>query len=150
MQHTTTTTQIEPALAGDLSAILALLQANSLPGDGLSEHLGSTLVARRGSELVGSAALELYPPAALLRSVAVAPALHGQGLGGELIWAALELAREKDISQVYLLTITAPAYFPRFGFQSVARDAVPAGVQCSVEFALDCCQSGQAMRLELT
>ena len=47
------------------------------PLDGLADHLATTLVARRDGAIVGSAALEMYPDGALLRSVAVAPTCRG-------------------------------------------------------------------------
>ncbi|HJZ49735.1 MAG TPA: GNAT family N-acetyltransferase, partial [Roseiflexaceae bacterium] len=78
----------------DLPAVLALLERSGLPRDGLSEHVATTLVARSGDAIVGSAALELYGGAALLRSVAVDSALRGQGLGQRLTRAALDVARQ--------------------------------------------------------
>ena len=53
--------------------------ANQLPLDGLREHLGTALVARRDGAVVGVAALEVYQDGVLMRSVAVAPALQGRG-----------------------------------------------------------------------
>jgi amino-acid N-acetyltransferase len=75
---------IAPATPGDLPQILELLERCRLPTAGLAEHLDTTLVARDGDRVVGSAALELYGAAALLRSVAVAPALRPRraALGG--------------------------------------------------------------------
>src|SRR3989449_10058885 len=62
-------------------AILDLIDRSKLPSAGLEEHVGSTLVARDGDRIVGTAALELYGGSALLRSVAVAGELRGPGLG---------------------------------------------------------------------
>src|SRR5262245_64718992 len=87
------TITIGPACPGDLPAVLALLERSGLPQDGLSEHLATTLVARDGDAIVGSAALEVYRKAALLRSVAVDSALRGQGLGQRLTRTALDLAQ---------------------------------------------------------
>jgi N-acetylglutamate synthase-like GNAT family acetyltransferase len=50
----------------------------------LTDHLGSTLVARVDGTVVGSAALEIYDDGALLRSVAVAAAWQRRGLGHDL------------------------------------------------------------------
>ena len=66
---------ITAAQAADMPAILALLERSGLPPDGLREHVATTLVARDGARVVGSAALELYGTGALLRSVAVAAEL---------------------------------------------------------------------------
>ena len=64
----------------DLQGVLSLLAESGLPQDGLSDHLATTLVATDNGHIVGSAALEVYPDGALLRSVAVAPRLRGSGL----------------------------------------------------------------------
>src|SRR5262245_37530502 len=135
--------------AADTDELLRLLAQNHLPADGLADHLGTTLVARQDGRIVGSAALELYPDGALLRSVAVAPALQGQGLGAELTAAALALARDLHVGAIYLLTTTAKGYFPRFGFEPVTRDDVPPGVKGSVEFTSACPSSATVMRKSL-
>src|SRR5579859_1873272 len=102
---------IEAANADGLPAILALLRKSGLPQDGLSDHLTTTLVAREDQTIVGSAALELYDTVALLRSVAVADHLRGQGLGQQLTQAALKLAKEHGVTLIYLLTETASGFF---------------------------------------
>jgi amino-acid N-acetyltransferase len=137
---------IEPARAGDLEAVLQLLRDNALPVDGLSDHLPTTLVARRGDRIVGSAALEVYDGGALLRSVAVAPAVQRSGLGRVLTDAAIELARQRRIPALFLLTTTADDYFPRFGFERIERAQVPVAVQESVEFTSACPASATVMR----
>ncbi len=143
------TVSIEPARSEDLPAVLALLENSGLPKDGLAEHLATTLVARDDGRIVGSAALELYAAAALLRSVAVDARLRGQGLGQRLARAALDLARQRGVTSVYLLTETAAGFFPRFGFHAIDRSAAPQPVQQSVEFASACPSSALAMRVIL-
>lgn len=144
-----TTRQLVPATPADLPAVLNLLTASDLPHDGLAEHFDTAVVARDGAAVVGSAALELYGEAALLRSVAVVESLRGQGLGRELTAAALELARARGVRRVYLLTTTAEGYFPSFGFTSIARAEVEPAVQASVEFTSACPASATVMALTL-
>lgn len=143
------TLTLEPASDADLTSILALLERTDLPPDGLRDHLATTLVARSDQAIVGCAALELYGAAALLRSVAVEPSHQGQGVGQWLTQAALDLARQHGAREVYLLTTTAGAFFPRFGFEPVTRADVPAAVQGSVEFTSACPASALVMRLRL-
>ncbi len=140
---------ITPAAPADLSGILALLDASRLPRAGIEDHVASTLVARQDSGVVGTAALELYGGAALLRSVAVATALRGQGLGAALTMAALELARQRGARSVYLLTETAGRFFPRFGFHAISRAEVDVAVRRSTEFTTACPSSALVMRAEL-
>jgi amino-acid N-acetyltransferase len=130
----------------DMTAVLRLLDANRLPTAGLSDHWKTITVARDAERIVGSAALELYPDGALLRSVAVEPSMHGRGLGRELVAAALDVARERGVEAIYLLTTTAEAFFPRFGFSRITRAEVPTHVQKSVEFRSVCPSSAVVMR----
>jgi amino-acid N-acetyltransferase len=107
------------------------------------------VVARRGSRIVGVAALELYADGALLRSVAVDPSAQGQQLGHRLTEAALQMARAHAVPAVFLLTTTAEPFFRRFGFQSIARADVPASVHASIEFRSACPASAAVMRKQL-
>ncbi len=141
---------IEPAKMEDLPAIFALLERSGLPTDGLSDHVATTLVARNGQRIVGSAALELYGTTALLRSVAVEHDKRGHGLGQQLTRAALDLAKALRISEVYLLTETAGDFFPRFGFHAIPRTEVAHEVQASVEWTTACPVTAQAMVTRLT
>jgi amino-acid N-acetyltransferase len=138
---------IEPAAPADADAVWLLLQSCELPTEGLMEHWQTALVARQGAAVVGSVALELYGKNALLRSLAVAAGRRGEGLGRRLAQAALELARQRGVVQVYLLTETAAAFFPKLGFETVSRDQVPAAVRTSVEFTGACPESALALCL---
>jgi amino-acid N-acetyltransferase len=137
---------IEDATPADASNVLGLLERTHLPTDGLLDHLSTTLVARASGRIVGSAALEIYNDGALLRSVAVDPALQGAGLGHRLTEAVTERASEMGVPALYLLTTTAEHFFPRFGFSRIERQDVPASVQQSVEFQSACPSSAIVMR----
>jgi arsenate reductase (thioredoxin) len=140
---------IEAAQADDWAEVEALITVNHLPLDGLRDHFGKAIVARQKSEIVGSAALEVYGDGVLLRSVAVRPTLQRQGVGQRLTLAAIALAQGLGISAVYLLTETASQFFPRFGFETVMRDAIPESVKQSVEFTTACPYSALAMALHI-
>ncbi len=138
--------EIQRARPEDLDDVLGLLREHHLPPDGLHDHVGTMLVARQDGRIVGSAALEIYPDGALLRSVAVAPALQGHRVGRELTEAAIQFAQDRRVPAIYMLTTTAAEYFPRFGFERVARSDVPTGVQQSVEFTSACPSTALVMR----
>src|SRR2546425_7079432 len=127
-------TTIAAATPADLPALLELLGQRALPTAGLPDHVDTTLVARDAGHVVGSAALELYGTAALLRSVAVAPEQRGHGLGQELTRHALALARRRNIRTVYLLTETAGGVFPRFRVRAIPRGTVAPAVRRSGRF----------------
>jgi amino-acid N-acetyltransferase len=140
---------IGPASREELPRIVELLDDGGLPPDGLEDHLPTILVARLHGRVVGSAALELYGSAALLRSVVVRRDLRGTGLGSRLTEAALRLSRELGVAEAYLLTETADLFFPRFGFRNIPRSRVPSSVRSSVEFTSACPASARAMALDL-
>ena len=140
---------LEPARPGDLQEIFSLLGRADLPGDGLADHLRTTIVARSAGRIVGTAAVEPYGESGLLRSIAVDPSMRGCGLGVQLTRAALDLAMQRDIRTIYLLTTTAGEFFPRFGFRSISRSEVDPAVQASVEFTSACCAGAQVMRMDL-
>jgi len=138
MQSISTDLTITAARSEDLQQVFALLEECGLPREGLENHLSTTLVARKGIEIIGSAALELYQEHTLLRSVAVKSAFRKQGIGLKLAKAALDLAKERQVRNVYLLTETAKAFFSKQGFNQVLRSDVPETVKQSVEFTTLC------------
>ncbi len=140
---------ISAAMSADLGAVLELLEHNHLPGAEIERHLDTLLVAREGERIVGCAAVELYGKAGLVRSVAVDLPHRGLGLGIQLTEAVLALARSHGVKTLYLLTETAAAFFPRFGFRSIRREEVDPAVRQAVEFTKACPSSAQAMRAEL-
>lgn len=142
---------------GDWIAVTALLADAGLPLAGAREHLGDFIVVEgAGGALLGCVAVERYPAAegagrasGLLRSVAVAPAARGLGLGMRLVQRALATAREADLADVTLLTTTAADYFPRFGFRVIARDETPLPIRDSLEFREACPDTATVMTLAL-
>ena len=141
--------QIDRATGADADDVLALMARAHLPTDGLAAHLDAAFVARDGDRIVGSAAIEIYEDGGLLRSVAVDAECRGAGLGGRLTAAAIEHAQRRALPALYLLTTTAEDFFPRFGFERITRDEVPASVQMSIEFRGACPASAIVMRKRL-
>jgi len=140
---------IQSAEAHDVPAVRRLLETQRLPLDGIDEHVSTMVVAKKGSEVVGAAAVELYADGALLRSVVVDPLVQGQGLGRRLSEAALNIAKDRGTQMAFLLTTTAEQFFPRLGFEPIVRDDVPASVQASIEFQSACPASAVVMRKRL-
>jgi amino-acid N-acetyltransferase len=132
--------------ASDIPAVLALLSAAGLPLDGAAEALATGVVAREGERIVAAAAVERYGSAGLLRSVVVAPDRRGSGLGRDIVAAAEARARELGIRDLYLLTETAIAWFPRLGYAVVPRTEAAAAVGASIEFTTVCRDTGVPMR----
>ena len=127
---------IRPARAGDFARLLDWLRAANLPTDDLTEaHMTQFLVLDRDDEPVGMVGLEALGDVALLRSLVVDKAARGAGAGRELVVALEALARERGISELWLLTIDADAWFSRLGYAGRSRDDAPGTVRATREFA---------------
>ncbi len=125
--------------------IAELLTTCRLPDAEFTKHLPHFLIARTEEHLSAVAGLEYYHPAALLRSVAVYPQSRASGLAQELVRQLLDRAYAQGIRQVFLLTMTAEEFFPRFGFQAVEREHVPQAMLSSAEFQGACPASARLM-----
>jgi N-acetylglutamate synthase-like GNAT family acetyltransferase/thioredoxin reductase len=147
-----TTPTLRHATQADWPAIEALLLANKLPTEGAQAHLNTYLLAISNGEVVGSAGAEVYGQIALLRSVAVAPGLHKQGIGKLLLNSLLQEARRRDIGKLYLLTVTAPEFFAQFGFKRGKIEDAPQALKASAELQGACpaCAAFMALTLQET
>ena len=141
--------RIDRATVADVPAVEALLAAAGLPRDGAAEAFADGVVARDGSSVVAAAAIERYGAAGLLRSVVVAEGNRGTGLGRAIVAAAEDSARSAGIRDLYLLTETAPGWFPGLGYEVVERAAAAAAVGASIEFTTVCKDVGVAMHKAL-
>jgi amino-acid N-acetyltransferase len=135
-----------PARSEDWSKVRELLLSQGLPEAGAFEHLGSFVVIWTAGTIVGTAGVEVYTDAGLLRSVAVQPDSWKKGLGTLLTVAAVERARQLGVHDLYLLTTTATAFFQRQGFELVSRSVLPAVLGASRELQGACPASAVAMR----
>jgi N-acetylglutamate synthase-like GNAT family acetyltransferase len=134
--------QAEPA---DLQEVLALLAEARLPTEGVAEHFHTFFVFDDGGRIVASAGLELRGGAALVRSLAVAPAVRGTGLGAAVLRRALHEAQGRT-DGIFALTTTAEAYLARFGFERVDRSSIPAVLMASRELQDACPTSATVMK----
>jgi amino-acid N-acetyltransferase len=140
---------LRQARPADLPAVIDLLSAAGLPTAGVPVGLDGFIVAENAGGLVGTAGLERYGAAALLRSVVVAPGARGTGLGAALVGRIIADSAAQGVGDLYLLTTTAEHYFPRHGFTRIAREAVPEPVQASIEFRGACPASAAVMHRRL-
>ncbi|HMC56243.1 MAG: GNAT family N-acetyltransferase [Gemmatimonadetes bacterium] len=139
------TPRVRAAAPPDLAAVEALLTASDLPLDGVKDALATFVVAESGTDVVGVAGLEVCCDNALLRSVAVRPEWRSHGVGRALVTRVIADAESRGIHALYLLTTTADRYFPSFGFRTISRDEVPAGVRETAEFREACPASATVM-----
>ncbi len=142
---------IDRATSRDLDEVLALLVEVNLPIEGVSAYLGDFFVARDGEKVVGCVRQERYGRLALLRSLAVSPALQRSGLGKRLTAWLLDGARDNGVRELVLLTTTAADFFARhFGFTEVGREQFDEVFAASPEWRLPRCSSAVCMHLILS
>jgi amino-acid N-acetyltransferase len=122
---------------------------NKLPLDGAREHLRTFMVAHDESGLMACAGLELHPPAALVRSVAVRETHRGRRLDQELLVRLFAEALKERIEILVLLTQTAEPCFHKQGLRTVPRSRLPQEVGGSAEFRGACPESATAMMMNL-
>ena len=141
---------VDVARSDDHDAIAALITRSELPAAVVPVQFPDAyIVARRDGIVVGVAALEVCGDAGLLRSVAIAQSERGSGLGIVLTANRLHAARTASLRAVYLLTTTAATFFTRFGFAATPREAVPATMQVTPEFASLCPASATCMAVSI-
>ena len=125
---------IRPRRNEDLEAVSALLEAEQLPLDALEATEG--WVAEEAGVLVGHVALEAAGDAVLVRSLVVAPASRGQGLGERLMQAAEAAAGARPR---YLKTDTVGPWMVARGYRLARPEEIPAGIQATSQFAGGAC-----------
>lgn len=136
-------------MRADAEAILSLLSESDLPADGVIEGISSFFVADLSGLVIGTAGLETHGHDGLLRSVVVKEGMRGRGIGRRLASRVIGAARSANLRNLYLLTTSAEAYFPRHGFVRVDRESVTREIQDSVEFRDVCPSTATAMVLHL-
>jgi amino-acid N-acetyltransferase len=133
----------------DEAAIESLLSGARLPAVNVRGGARGFLVARDSSRVVGCIGTERYGEWALLRSLAVLPELRRQGVGSQLLEAALDQARELGGRFAVLLTETAQGLAAKHGFVETARETLPPDIQSCWEMKIDCCRKATCMTRRL-
>ncbi|MES2267379.1 MAG: arsenic resistance N-acetyltransferase ArsN2 [Bacteroidota bacterium] len=129
--------------------VIELLAAEKLPVADLPQTLDNFIVAIQDGNVVGVGDVEVYGLYGLLRSLAVRPDHRSTGIAGKLLARLDMIGKQKGLTELYLLTETAPAYFERKNYTKITRDDVPAEVQRSSEFSHVCPVSAIVMKKEL-
>lgn len=133
MPSTTNAVTIRPATAQDIHAIVTMVnrfaaQNVMLPRTEASvqQSLADWLVAVEsdgsGSEKIAGCGslVALTDTLVEIRSLAIHEDYQGQGIGGTLVLALIEMAREQEYEQICALTLRS-GFFERLGFAVVDR-----------------------------
>lgn len=127
---------------------MRLLARAGLPTDDVSiERLA--LVAEHDGHVVGLIGLEPFGSLGLLRSLVVATECRSNGLGGQLVAALEDLAQQRGIAELWLLTIDADAFFEKLGYGREARAKAPPVIAATEEFSKLCPGNAVLMRKTL-
>ncbi|MCP5045977.1 MAG: GNAT family N-acetyltransferase [bacterium] len=133
----------------DLSIIETLLEENDLSISGVGGFLEDFLVLEEGNETIGCGGFEIYAETALLRSVAVKRSSHKKGLGTVIVKELFKYAESRNVKRIFLLTMTAPDFFSRFGFKQIERDEADDAIKTTEEFTTICPASAVVMVKEM-
>ena len=150
MKRSVSPLEVTLAQPQDLEEIRSLLQSQQLPIEDIDDHISFLLARNTANRVVGCCGLECYSSVGLLRSLVVDSAFQGKGLGQQLVQQTLEMAKEKELEVVYLLTTTAAEFFEKLGFDQVYRNEVPMAIQQTKEYAQLCPDSAVVLRLQLS
>ena len=137
------------ATANEISHIESLLKEVNLPTEAILPHINNFLLLKVKEISIGTIGLEVYETIAILRSFAVRPDHQGKGLGLLLFDKIIELAKNKNIAELYLLTETAEQFFKNNGFEVFPRANVPYRLKNSFEFKTPRCSEAVCMILKL-
>jgi amino-acid N-acetyltransferase len=133
----------------DLAIARKLLTDAGLPTADLTiESLA--LVAEIEGVVAGLIGLEQFRNTGLLRSLVIAEEHRHAGLGRVLVGALEQLALEKNIAELWLLTIDADKWFASLGYLTQSRDAAPVVIQSTEEFSSLCPGDAVLMKKILT
>ena len=119
------------AIVSDAPAIYALIAHFAGLGlllpraeEEIHRNISHFLVLKVKGRVMSCVALESYGvDLAEIRSLAVAPEIHGRGMGARLLEFALAEARRREIARVIAVT-HAPDFFLRRGFAAVSRQSL--------------------------
>ena len=129
------TVRIRPARTSDVPAFRSLIDHYASDRILLSkatvtlyEDVPDFLVAELNGRVVGCGAMHvLWEDLGELRTLAVDPTQRGHGIGGVLVRALLERARNLGLSRVFCLTFEVE-FFMSMGFQPIRGTPVSAEV----------------------
>jgi len=96
-------------------------------------------------KVVGFGGLEIFGNLALLRSVAVAKEFQGKKAGRFICQWIEKWAKENQLSELYLLTTTAPDFFAHLDYQVIPREEFPESLRHTSQFSELCPASAICM-----
>ncbi len=140
---------IRPPFASDVKHVKRLLHAAGLPTDDLEADM-LAFVAEANGLPIGAIAIEVFGSIALLRSLVIDSEFRGGGFGSFLIERLEESARKRGVTELWLLTIDADAWFAKLGYEAIGRERAPAAIASTAEFSSLCPDDAVLMQKRLS
>jgi amino-acid N-acetyltransferase len=135
----------------DLAGLKAALAEAGLPAADIGEAGRQFWCCRAATgAIIGYVGLEAYGADALLRSVVVLPTYRGNGYGQTIVDLTRTEAMKIGVDRLWLLTLSAEAFFTGLGFGHVERTTAPARIAESQEFESLCPGTAICMRADIT
>jgi N-acetylglutamate synthase-like GNAT family acetyltransferase len=135
-----------PLRDGERGALVAALAKAKLPTEDI-EAPGRLFwrFETKDEVPVGFGGLELHGEDALLRTLVTLPPVRSRGVGTAIV-AALEFeARLHGCRSLWLITMSAAAFFDRLGYARCDRAVVPQAIRATAEFAMLCPASAEIL-----
>ena len=139
-----------PAVMSYARTIQLLLGENSLPNEDISKHLDHFILAKDSEKITGCIGLEVYVEIGFVRSLAVKTAFRHQGIAGALYQECEKHAKSIGIRDLYLLTVTAEAFFAKRGWTRIDRGDAPEVICRTEEFKGLCPATAICMRKRIS
>ena len=138
------------ATASDLPAAQSWLSDAGLPIEDLTpDHMQDFLLTLVNESPVGMIGLEKFGNVGLLRSLVVDPSVRSAGIGARLGTALESRATAMGVTELWLLTIGADAYFANLGYLVMDRSSAPEVIRGTSEFSSLCPGDAVLMRKSL-
>jgi amino-acid N-acetyltransferase len=123
---------IRKAVLKDATSISTLVNMGEREGqllprslDLIRASIGNWIVAEENGQVIGCGSLlEIGPTLSEVRSLAVAPAQRGRGIGVDVVRALIQEARERKIPVLFALT-RAVGFFEKLGFTVTVKEDFP-------------------------
>jgi amino-acid N-acetyltransferase len=139
MKYTFATEDNEPEIKQLLS------DCDLIHADITTPKLKDFLLGWDGTRVVAGVGLEIKNQSALLRSLAVDADYRNRNIATSLVGKIEDYAKSLKVDTLYLLTMTAEAFFQKCGYQRTARGSAPAEIQGTSEFQNLCPASAVCM-----
>ncbi|MEA3491508.1 MAG: N-acetyltransferase [Campylobacterota bacterium] len=94
--------------------------------DEVSTNIRSYVLAKKGGELLGYAALHIHSPRlAEIRSLIVSEAHRGETVGQKLVAFTLKEAQALGVSEEVLVLTYLPEFFQKMNFTEISKESIP-------------------------